>query len=96
MIRHIVFFKVADEETKEELVLNLNSLRHKIDFIQYIEVGVNFTKSERAFDVSLTVDLENEADLKAYATHKDHLPIVNFIKENNIEAKVVDYIKEEL
>lgn len=91
MIRHIVFFKIEDEEIKTELVWYLNSLRNKIDFIKNLEVGENFTKSERAYDVSLIADFENEADLKTYATHKDHNPVVAFIKENNIQTKVVDY-----
>ena len=91
MIRHIVFFKIKNEEEQSELVWYLNSLKHKIDFIQNLEIGENFTTSERAYDVSLIADFENEADLKTYATHKDHMPLVAFLKENKIQTKVVDY-----
>ena len=93
MIKHIVFFKLPEEamDKKDLLVEKLTSLKDKIDFTRALEVGINFADSDRAFDVSLTLVLDDKEALKAYATHEHHLPVVAFLKENNIETKVVDY-----
>ena len=93
MVRHIVFFKLNEQNSdkKEILFQKLNNLKNDIDFIKHLEVGVNFTESERAYDISLIVDLDSKEDLKAYAVHDKHLPVVEYIKSNGIDTKVVDY-----
>ena len=96
MIKHIVFFKLSDEGKKQqdEIVIKLNNLKNKIDFIRGLEVGINFSQEDRAFDISLTVILDNKEALNAYAIHDEHIPVVNFIKTLAIESKVVDYEME--
>lgn len=95
MIKHIVFFKLPQGfEQKDLLVEKLNGLKDQIDFIRGLEVGINFMDSERAFDLSLTVVLDSKETLSTYATHPNHLPVVDFIKSNGIETKVVDYEME--
>jgi hypothetical protein len=58
-----------------------------------MEVGVNFTDSERAMDLSLYSTFDSKEDLASYATHPAHLEVVSFIKEVTTASKVVDYIK---
>jgi uncharacterized protein YaiE (UPF0345 family) len=93
MIKHIVFFKLPQEamDKKDLLVEKLNNLKDQIDFIRALEVGINFADSDRAFDISLTVVVDSKEALANYATHENHLPVVDFIKSNGIETKVVDY-----
>lgn len=92
MIKHIVFFKLPENFTQKDLLVEkLNNLKDQIDFIRALEVGINFAQSERAFDISLTVVLDDKDALNAYAVHENHLPVVEFIKSNGIETKVVDY-----
>lgn len=92
MIKHIVFFKLPENFTQKDLLIEkLNSLKDQIDLIKALEVGINFAQSDRAFDISLTVVLKTKEDLQAYAVHENHLPVVEFIKSNGIETKVVDY-----
>jgi hypothetical protein len=93
MIKHIVFFKLdeTNQDKKGIIVEKLNNLKNEIDFIVELEVGVNFDKSERAFDISLIVVVQNKKDLVKYATHPHHLPVVEYIKSNNVVTKVVDY-----
>lgn len=92
MIKHVVFFKLPENfEQKDLFVGQLNALKEKIDFIRGLEVGINFAQSERAFDLVLTAILDDKEALANYATHEHHLPIVDFIKANSIETKVVDY-----
>ena len=92
MIKHIVLFKLPENFTQKDLLVEkLNGLKDNIEFIRGLEVGINFAQSDRAFDISLTVILDNKDALNSYAIHKNHLPVVEFIKENGIETKVVDY-----
>ncbi len=92
MIKHIVFFKLPENFTQKDLFIDkLNSLKDQIDFIRGLEVGINFAQSDRAFDLSITVILDDKDALNSYATHENHIPVVEFIKNNGIETKVVDY-----
>ncbi len=97
MIKHIVFFKLSNEgkAQQDEIILKLNNLKNEIDFIRGLEVGINFAQEDRAFDLSLTVVVDNKEDLQSYAIHEKHMVVVNFIKSLNTESKVVDYEMEQ-
>ena len=93
MIKHIVFFKLSKQglEQKDDIIVKLNNLKDDIDFIRGLEVGVDFSKSERAYDLALTVLLDSKEDLEKYATHQKHIPVVEFLKSLDTVSKVVDY-----
>ena len=93
MIKHIVFLKLSQEGIKQKdlIVEKLNSLKDNIDFIRALEVGINFAKEDRAFDISLTVIVDSKEALDNYAKHEKHIPVIEFIKSLNTESKVVDY-----
>jgi len=96
MIVHIVMFafKEANKEVNlENVVTQLKALVQKIDVLVSMEVGVDFNGSERAFDLVLYSTFETKEDLKTYATHPEHLKVVQLIKEVTSESKVVDYIQ---
>jgi hypothetical protein len=87
-------FKDEDKASNIKKVKNkLDELVNKIDVLKSMEVGINFNQSDRAFDLSLYSTFENENNLKTYATHEEHLKVVELIKEVTLESKVVDYIK---
>lgn len=95
MIVHIVMFKFRDENKSsniKEVTKRLNALVELIPSLKSMEVGVNFTISERAFDLSLYSTFETKEDLGAYAVHPEHLKVVELIKSVTLESKVVDYI----
>jgi hypothetical protein len=88
-------FKFRDENKSsniKEVVKRLNSLVELIPSLKSMEVGVNFTDSERAFDLSLYSTFDTKEDLGAYAIHPEHLKVVELIKSVTLESKVVDYI----
>jgi uncharacterized protein YaiE (UPF0345 family) len=93
MVKHIVFFKLSEEglKNKDNIIVKLNNLKEDIDFIRALEVGVDFSKSQRAYDLALTVILDSKDDLAKYATHEKHIPVVEFLKSLNTVTKVVDY-----
>jgi len=94
MIVHIVFFKFNDESKTtniQKVKTLLEALVEKIEPLKSMEVGVNFTESPRAFDMSLYSTFETKEGLKTYATHEEHLKVLEFIKSVVSETKVVDY-----
>jgi len=94
MIVHIVMFKFKDEDKSsniEKVKDALNALPEKIDELNSIEVGVNFADEARAFDLSLYSTFDSLENLKVYATHSEHLKVIELIKSVTVESKVVDY-----
>ena len=97
MIVHIVMFRFKEENKElniKEVQKKLYDLVEKIEELKSMEVGINFTESERALDLSLYSIFETKEDLKAYAIHPAHLEVVEFIKTVTLESKVVDYVLE--
>lgn len=93
MIKHIVFFKLEDNsQTHKEFVKEMiMALKDKLKMIQHLEVGLNFSKEERAYDLALISDFSTKEDLKAYAIHPLHVEVVEYLKSKNTITKVVDY-----
>jgi len=93
MIKHIVFFKLKDKSeahchiVKEKLM----TMKENIKILKDIEVGINFSEEERAYDIALLTDFENREDLNIYAKHPFHQTIIAYMKSIAISSKVVDY-----
>lgn len=101
-IHHIVLFKLkeeADGRTKAENAVlikeKLDSLSNKIPQIRYMKTGINFTESDRAFEVALIAEFDSRQDLDIYQNHPEHLLVVEFIKNLRIESKLVDFEENE-
>jgi len=94
MVRHIVFFKLKDNspKNKESVKEKLMSLKGKIKVLKHLEVGINFSEEERAYDLALISDFNTKEDLQIYAKDSYHQEIIAYIKEVSIASKVVDYI----
>jgi hypothetical protein len=89
-------FKEQNREINiAEVTSRLNALVELIPTLKSMEVGVDFSRSERAFDMSIYSTFDTKEDLQAYAIHKEHLKVVELIKSVTLESKVVDYIKED-
>ncbi|MDX1809357.1 MAG: Dabb family protein [Sulfurospirillaceae bacterium] len=95
MIRHIVFLKLKENtQANKKLVADkIMSMDGKIDILAHIEVGLNFSQEERAYDVALIADFDSKEDLNTYASHPLHLEVIKYIKTFVFESKVVDYEK---
>ena len=96
MIVHVVMFKFKDENKAsniQKVQVELDALVAKIPALKSMEVGVNFSKENRAFDLFLHTTFDTKEDLKTYAVHEKHLKVIELIKKVTIESKVVDYIK---
>ncbi len=95
MVKHIVMFEFKDEKRDENIKKAkemLEDLINTVPTLKSIEVGVNFSKEDRAMDLSIITLFDNIEGLNEYATHPEHLKVVEFIKEVVNSSKVSDYI----
>lgn len=81
MIRHIVLFKLKEFATPDEkqawmldIKNGLEALTGKIDVLRMIKVDFN-SNPEEAYDIILTSEFDNLADLATYAAHPDHVAV---------------------
>ena len=93
MVKHIVMFKLQDKNKAniEKVVKALKSLEGNIDVLRSVEIGVDFTESERSYDIVLTTEFDNREGLKAYSPHPNHLPVAETIRSICSGSVVVDY-----
>ena len=86
-------FKLT-EKTSENMKLatdSLRSLENKIETLKSIEIGTDFLKSDRSYDIVLTAHFENKEGLKIYGAHENHLPVVKIMRSLCSSSVVVDY-----
>lgn len=96
MIKHIVMWKLKEENKEKNAIKiknDLEALKDKIEELKSIEVGINFNESEAAYDVVLYSEFESKEDLNSYQNNKDHKEVGAFVRTCAIDRKVVDYIK---
>jgi len=90
MIKHIVIWKLKDQEQALEMKKRLEALPHKIKEIQSLEVGINILPVND-YDIALTVTFNNLDDLNTYQNHPDHLQVFAFVKQVAEKRVAVDY-----
>jgi len=93
MVKHIVMFKLTDNspENIESAVNVLNGMKGNIETLRFLEVGRNYSDSERSYDLVLTTHFDNRQGLDIYAGHENHLPVIKLIKSLCSHSVVVDY-----
>lgn len=93
MITHVVLFKLKDRspETVAKTVKMLKSLSGKVPHVKAIEVGTDVLRSERSYDISLTVKLDSLKDLELYQIHPEHVKVAQYIATIREAVAVVDY-----
>jgi hypothetical protein len=97
MVVHIVLFKFKEENRQANMIQAkqmLEDLMGAVPSLRSIDVGINFSKEERAMDMSIITSFESKEGLEAYAVHPEHLKVIDFIKQVVEYTKVVDYERE--
>ena len=95
MFKHIVMWRFKPEVKREdqlEMKRQLEALLDVVPSLQAIEVGLNVSEGDAAFDVVLTTLFEDKAGFQAYATDPLHLEVVDFVRRLVCDRAVVDYI----
>lgn len=94
MIKHVVCYRLYErtEEKKQEVKKMFMSMKDKIEYIKDIQVGLDFLKSERSYDVVLEITFNSVEDMNAYQKHPYHLNIVKpFMGKAKELSVAVDY-----
>lgn len=97
MIKHIVMWQIAgsspDEKRDAINVLKnaFESLNGKIPGMRMLEIGIDTSRVDYAFDVVLYSEFESDDALKGYANHPEHLRVKAQIGDVRIARHQVDY-----
>ena len=99
MIRHIVFFGLADNaegKTKAEnaayIKAELENLKNLIPQIKMIEVGINVAEAPAInSDIALFSEFDSMGDLDAYQAHPEHKRVAAYIGKVRTTRACVDY-----
>ena len=94
MIRHIVFFKLKDNSSKDDLtrlVSKLESLKGEIPLVKELVVGTDVGRQAKSYDLALNTTFDSMEDLASYAVDPYHLKVVDLIKELCETTCKVDY-----
>ena len=92
MIRHIVCWKLKDENKEENIARmkrELTALVGKIDGLVSLEVGACFENG--AWDAALDSVFESREALEGYRVHPEHVKVADFIHTIMVERTAVDY-----
>ena len=83
MVKHVILWQLKDElsadekaEVKAEIKEGLEALVGKIPGLLAVKVWINGLPSSNV-DVMLDCTFENEAALKLYATHPEHVAVAD-------------------
>lgn len=96
-VKHIVMWKVAGNSPADKHASNLRvksafeSLLHEIPGLQELEVGIDTSQVDYAFNVVLYSVFESAEALAAYATHPAHLKVRDELAGLRVERCQVDY-----
>lgn len=98
MLRHVVLMRL-DAETDEvrqsrsaQLSAALAALPDLIPEIRSLTVNANVVTRPGNWDLALTVDLDDAADLEVYRQHPEHQKVLALIEEIVVDRSAVDFI----
>jgi phenylalanyl-tRNA synthetase alpha subunit len=99
MIKHIVFFGLADNaegkskaENAQIIKSSLENLIHFIPEIKKIEVGINYPNALKTnYDIALYSEFDNFDDVNIYQEHPEHKKVASYIGKVRISRAAVDY-----
>jgi GR25 family glycosyltransferase involved in LPS biosynthesis len=98
MVKHIVMWRLKEHAHGNDLQTNaylikekLEGLRGKISGMIAIEVGIDFSRSDSAYDVVLYSEFVDREALRVYQINPEHQALIPFIGEASKDRRVVDY-----
>lgn len=99
MVKHIVFFRLADEaegktklENAQIIKQGLMSLLDKVPVLQFERVGINIPNAKKTdYDICLECEFNTWADVDTYQNHPEHLKVAAYIAKCRTARAAVDY-----
>lgn len=99
MIKHIVMMRLEDQGSEEEKEEQLQIIKSKLEALvgivptlKTMEVGLNISERDTAFDLVLVSTFDDEEALNAYAIHPAHVKVLKYLKDYLKTTAVADYI----
>ena len=92
-IKRISLFKLKNRSEKQiqEVADKLRSMQGNIPSLMNMEVGINFSKSDEAYDVLMIATFKNKEALLTYSKDPFHLKVKSFVEQHYKNRAVVDY-----
>ncbi len=96
MIRHIVFWKLAEEADGRSKVENMRIMKEQLENLvdlipELLSAEVGFNLNGEEYDASLTCTFQSMEDLKTYDSHPEHMKVREFITKIRLSRVAVDY-----
>ena len=91
MVKHIVLFKLKNQNDRQRALNALNGMKGKIEGLLDLETGEDFLSSERSYDIALICTLKDRAALDFYQAHSVHQPVKQLMHEIRENSVTVDY-----
>ncbi len=93
MVKHIVFWKVRDDEEKRA---NMEQMRQKLTALVGVVPGlrsaeVGFNVKDGGFDLALYSEFDSMDALAGYQVHPAHLEVKKFVHSVITDRTAVDY-----
>ncbi len=99
MVKHIVFFRLADEaegktklENAQIIKQGLMSLLDKVPVLRSERVGINIPNAKKTdYDICLECEFDSWEDVDIYQNHPEHLKVAGYIAKVRTARAAVDY-----
>ena len=98
MIKHVVFFQMKQDVTKEvqmdyakNLADKFQSISKKIPEAISCETGFNYNKEKVFYELCLIQEFENQEALDRYLIHPLHLEVRTYVFEVIDHREVIDF-----
>lgn len=84
-------WRLSNKNDVTEMKEKLNSLKEKVPSLIDVEVGINESLSESAFDIVFIGTFKSESCLRAFENDSYHKGIAEWVSEKRETRYVVDY-----
>jgi len=91
MYTHVVLFTLHNPDDAQVVADKIRSMRGRIPELKHIEVGIDDRPSSRSAQVCLITRFDDAAGLDVYATHPEHLAVLDFVRPRTQATIKADY-----
>jgi hypothetical protein len=99
MIKHVVFFRLAEEaegktklENAQIIKDGLMGLLDKVPVLRFERVGINIPNAKKTdYDICLECEFDTWEDVDIYQNHPEHLKVAGYIGKVRTARAAVDY-----
>ncbi|WP_053387238.1 Dabb family protein [Leucobacter japonicus] len=96
-LRHIVSWKLSGETREErdaqaaQAIPAIEALRDLIPTVRSLTVHRNELHDGTNFDLTLVSEFDDAEGLAVYATHPEHLPVIDLVKGMTVARAATDF-----